>query len=280
MRLETFKGRTLSDCMQQVRRTLGDDAMIIRTRQLRRAGAPAVEVVAARGEEVETLRRRLDGGRAAAERAKTRNRVGPYTVALVGPAGAGKTTSLVKLALNPRGVARKKVGLITLDTHRVAGLEEIQTFAEIANLPLEVVYHRREVPEALKRLRGCDVVLVDCPGRRPSHTAQVPEWQEALDLLEPDEVHLVLPAGMRWEVACDLRDAFNPVGVTHVLFTQLDHLHLDRGLAHLAERVGLPTRWVADGHEIPGDLKEAAPRILSSLGLGVDDADTGERKVG
>lgn len=277
MRLETFTGNSLSDCMRALRKEMGDDAMIVRTRQFRRAGGPRVEVVAARSEEVETLRRRLDGSRAAAERARTRQRVGPYVVALVGPAGAGKTTSAVKLALNPRGVAKKKVGILSLDTHRVAGLEEIQTFAEIANLPLEVVYHRREVPEAMKRLRSCDVVIVDCPGRTPSHTAQVPEWQEALELLEPDEVHLVLPAGLRWEVACDIRDTFRPVGTTHVLFTQLDHLHMDRGLAQLAERVGLPTRWVADGHEIPGDLKEAAPRILAALGLGENE--TRERRA-
>lgn len=273
MRLETFQGRALSDVVRQVRQEMGEDAMIIRTRTLRKPGGNRVEVVAARAEEVETLRRRLDGSRAAAERAKNRERLGPYTVALVGPAGSGKTTSLVKLALHPRGVAGRKVGILSLDTHKVAGLEEIQTFAEIANLPLEVVYSRRETPEAMKRLRGCDVVLVDCPGRIPELGADVPEWQEAIDLIRPDETHLVLPSSMRWDTACDLRDAFRPLEPTHALFTRLDHLVADRGLAELAERVGLPTRWVADGHEIPGDLKEAGPRILAALGLGEDVQD-------
>jgi flagellar biosynthesis protein FlhF len=159
----------------------------------------------------------------------------------------------------------------------VAGIEEIQTFAEIAHLPLEVVYHRREVQAAVKRLRDCDVILVDCPGRTPSHTAEVPEWQEALDLLQADEVHLVLPAGLRWDIACDIRDSFNPVGVTHAILSRLDELPGDRGLAQLAERVGLPMRWVTDGHEIPAHLKEAAPRIMAALGM---DESVQERRAG
>lgn len=279
MRLETFQGRALSDVTRQVREVLGEDAMIVRTRTLKKPGGPRVEVVAARAEEVETLRRKLDGGRAAARRAQNRNRVGPYTVALVGPAGAGKTATLIKLALHPRGVANRKVGILTLDTHRVAGLEEIQTFAEIANLPLEVIYSRREVPEALKRLRGCDVVLVDCPGRAPSAGPEVPEWQEALELVRADEIHLVLPGIIRWDVACELRDEYRALGPTHALYTQLDLLPGDRGLAELAERVGLPVRWVADGHDIPGDLKEAAPRILAALGLGMAESESA-RKAG
>ncbi len=277
MRLETFRGTSLSRVLVDVRRSLGDDAMVVRTLNLRENGRPVVEVVAARAEEVEAFRLQLDGGRAAAAKAKRKERIGPYTVALVGPAGGGKSSALIKLALHPRGVGRKKVGLLTLDTHRVAGLEEMQTFAEITNLPLEVVYHSREIPAAIQRLRGCEVILVDCPGRAPQEDPS--EWELALQALDPDEVHLVLSAEMRDSVALRAKSVFAPCGVTHALFTKLDHLERDAGLAELAQAVGLPTRWVADGHEIPGDLKESGPRILSALGLGaVGDGEI--RRVG
>lgn len=267
MQLETFQGRDLQAVIGQVRRTLGKDAMIVRTRVHTTDTGRTIEVVAADPEKVEALRRRLDGGLAAARRAKTRKRIGPYVVALVGPPGAGKTTTAVKLALHPRGVADKKVGLVTLDTHRVGGIEELQTYAELADLPLEVVYHKREVAGALERLRHVDVVVVDTPGRLPADPVES-GWGAALAGMDPDEIHLVMPAGIRLDVARGLRDRFAGVGPTHALYSKLDEVPEDRGLAELAEALALPTRWVTDGHDVPGALAPAGPRILEALGLG------------
>ncbi len=268
MQLETFRGPDLHAVVHQVRMVLGEDAMIIRTHARKRAGENFVEVVAARAEAVEAFKRRLDGGAAAARRARSRRRIGPYRIALVGPGGSGKTTAAVKLALHPRGVGGdKRVGLISLDTYRVGAVEELQTYAEIADLPLEVLYHARETRAAIHRMRGCDVVLIDTPGRWNTESDEA-SWLGILRELDPDEVHLVLPAGLRIDVAGLVRERLGEAGITHVLFSKLDHLPNEDGLATLAEAVGLPTRWVVDGHDIPGSLAPAAPRILASLGTG------------
>ena len=269
MQLETFRGRELQAVVRHVQRTLGEDAMIVRTQRLARPGGEIVEVVAAHSAAVEAFRKRIDGGLAAARRSKGRKRVGPYVIALVGPPGAGKTTSIMKLALHPEGVGQKKVGLITLDTYRVGGVEELQTMAEIANLELEVVYHRREVRQAVARLRHCQVILVDAPGRGIDENA---EWLAALEEIDADETHLVLPVGLRPEIARRHRRRLAPAGVTHVLFTKLDEVPADAGLAEMIEAVDLPARWVADGYEMPGALAAAAPRILGSLGVSESDA--------
>lgn len=270
MQLETFRGRDLPTVMGLVRRSLGKEAMIVRTQVADGPKGRVVEIVAADANAVEELRRKLDGGRAAAQRAKGRRRIGPYVVALVGPPGAGKTTTAVKLALHPRGLGSKKVGLITLDTHRVGAIEELQTYAELADLPLEVVYHKREVAAALHRLRSCQVVVVDTPGRLPADPEES-GWGSALAEMDADEVHLVLPAGLRLDVARTQKDRFGGAGVTHVLYSKVDELPQERGLAELAEAVGLPARWLADGHDIPGTLSPAGPRILRALGLGSDE---------
>jgi flagellar biosynthesis protein FlhF len=240
--------------------------MVLHTRVLERASGKIVEVVAAPANAVEALQRRLDGARAAAERAKSRARVGPYVVALVGPPGAGKTTTAVKLALHPRGLASRRVGLVTLDTHRVGAVEELQTYAEIADLPMEVVYHKREVRGVVERLRDRDVIVVDTPGRHPQD-GDGSDWRAALEAFDPDEVHIVLPAGVRLEVAEEYVSRFRETGVTHALYSKLDELSEDRGLAQIAQALDLPARWVADGYEIPASLAPAGPRILGSLGL-------------
>jgi flagellar biosynthesis protein FlhF len=265
MLLETFRGSELSEVMRLVRETLGEDAVLIRTRVSKRPGGEEVEVVAALAWEVEQLTAKLDGSRAAASRARERGRVGPNVIAFVGLSGGGKTTACMKVALSPLGVGHRKVGLVTMDTYRVGALEEIQAYAEIADLPLEVAYAAGDAPGALQRLRDRHVILVDTPGRGFGDARA--DWPEALAALDPDEVHLVVPAGLRLDVVERLTRASLGVRPTHILFTKLDELADDAPLAVMADAARLPARWVSMSPEVPSGLAPAGPRILSSLGI-------------
>jgi flagellar biosynthesis protein FlhF len=131
----------------------------------------------------------------------------------------------------------------------------------------------------LARLAQVDVILVDTPGRAPapaSATASSADpapaggapalaWQTLLRRIGPDEVHLVLPGGVRLEVARRAREAYALCGPTHLLLSKLDEVPGDAGVAEIADELGLPARWVATGHEVPLDLHPAPPRILAAL---------------
>jgi flagellar biosynthesis protein FlhF len=264
--LQTFRGRDLQSVFAQAVASLGDDAMVVRSGSYDENGVTLVEIVAARAAEVDALRRRLDSAPLPIGSAHVPMTGRPFVLALVGPTGAGKTTTIAKLAVNPRAFGGRRVGLLTLDTYRVGAMEQLGTFAEIAGLPMEVVYRPADVQEAMKRLSTCQVILVDTPGRSPRLSAAETEWGEALAALEPDEVHLTLPASLRFDLAHSVRDFFAPRGLTHLLLTKLDEVPGEVGVADLATRADLPTRWVADGQEVPADLRAAAPRILASLG--------------
>jgi flagellar biosynthesis protein FlhF len=268
MRFESFRGTDLRRVFDEAREMLGDDAIIVRSELKRDGGHTRVEVIAARSADIEQLRDRLSPPAPILQKTiGGRGRFGPHVVALVGPTGAGKTTTAAKLALHPDAFGLNRVGLLTLDTFRVGAIEQMQAFAEIAELELEVVYDEREAIGALKRLDHCDVVIVDTPGRGPRSRDDSARWQSLLKPLSPDEVHLVVPATIRTDIAMSLRDVYTACAPTHVIISKADEAPEDGGLAALAAALDLPSRWMTDGQGIPDDLS-AASRIITMMGSG------------
>lgn len=265
MQHELFRGHSMKEAMARVREAMGEDAMILSSRTVSEDGERFAEISAAPANEVDSFRIALNWGSPNLQGPDVA-RLGTRYMALVGPPGAGKTLTAVKVALSKHALGGDDVGLITLDTYRVGAVDELQTYAELANFPLEVIYHRREVDGALARLRHCKTVIVDTPGRTPDAAGRLGPWEELLRLIKPHEIHLVLPAGIRIDVALAYKRALEDLKLTHLLPSKLDHVPGDLGLADLVEAIGLPTRWVADGHEVPQDLRPAGPRILTSLG--------------
>lgn len=271
--MERFRGADLSRVADRARRMLGDDVMILHTRTVRDEGVPMVEVLAAPSATIDRVRARLEPLPLPPKLRKVDGR--PYCIALVGPTGAGKTTTAAKLAVRRGMFGAARPGLLTIDTYRVGGMEQLATYAELADVPFEVVYDAKEVDAAMKRLsQTCDVVLVDTPGRSPASAELTERWRSLLDTIAPDEVHLVLPASLRADLAVDIGRAYRGTrahcGATHVLLSKLDEVPRETGVTDLALSLGMPTRWVTDGQDVPADLKPGMPRLLRTLGLGAD----------
>lgn len=272
MQLERFRGADLSHVSGRARRSVGDDVMILHTRMVREGGVPMVEIMAASAAALDRVRARLE---ATPFPSPLRGEGGrPYCIALVGPTGAGKTTTAAKLAVRRGAFGTAKTGLITLDTYRVGGMEQLSTYADLADVPFEVVYDVNEVEAAFKRLAACDVVIVDTPGRGPAASELTERWRTLLDAINPDETHLVLPATLRPDLALQCARGYGATrvhrGATHVLLTKLDEVPREAGVADLALSVELPTRWVCDGQDVPADIKPSVPRILRGYGMSAD----------
>lgn len=275
MRLERFRGPDFASVSRDIESRLGEDALIVATRTLREGGRQSgVELTAVAAGELDRFKRRLEPVSMAMRMGAAQRARRPFVVALVGPTGAGKTTTAAKLATNTAGAfGRRKVGLLTLDTYRVGALEQLTQYAELASLPLEVAYEAREVRGAMQRLGSCEVVIVDTPGRSPrlDTTEQGRAWQRLLAAVAPDETHLVVPAGVREDVAiAALRALEDELAPTHALYTKLDEVPREAGLAELAAALDLPARWVTDGQGIPDDLRAAPARIVAALGIAPD----------
>jgi flagellar biosynthesis protein FlhF len=191
-------------------------------------------------------------------------------VALVGPTGVGKTTTIAKLAANYRLREKRRVGLITVDTYRVAAVEQLRTYADIIDLPMEVVATPREMREAVARMSHLDLVLMDTAGRSPRDEVKIQELKSMLAEAEPDEVHLVLSSTAGSKSLISTADKFAEVGTTALLLTKLDEAHSLGHLASLVRECELPVSYLTDGQNVPDDIQVAERKTMAErvLGLG------------
>lgn len=194
-------------------------------------------------------------------------------VALVGPTGVGKTTTVAKLAAGFRLHEQRRVGLITIDTFRIAAVDQLKTYADIMNLQLEVAANAQEMRAALAALSDCQLVLIDTTGRSPRDAMRIAEQRSLLAIADPDEVHLVLSATS--SIACQqlATRAYASVNPTALMLTKLDELPQAGSLAALLRETSLPLSYTTHGQNVPDDIRPAQRRWLARYLTGLLSAE-------
>lgn len=193
-------------------------------------------------------------------------------VALVGPTGVGKTTTIAKLAAIYRLREKRRVGFITVDTYRIAAVEQLRTYADIIDLPMEVVSTPREMREAARRLSNLDLVLIDTAGRSPRDEVKLQELKAMLGEAQADEVHLVLSSVASAASLASTAEKFAPVGTTALILTKLDESSGLGNLLPLLRASKLPLSYLTNGQNVPEDIEPAERRRLARAVLGMDMA--------
>ncbi len=196
----------------------------------------------------------------------------PRLVALIGPTGVGKTTTIAKLAANFHLREQRRVGLITVDTYRIAAIDQLRMYADIIDLPMEVVTHPQELPEAMARLGHLDLVLMDTAGRGVCDEARIQELRDLLQVAKADEVHLVLSSVSSRSSLLKTTRHFRQVGATALLLTKLDEATGLGNLLPLFQDSELPLSYVTHGQDVPDDISNADARQLARQIVGREAA--------
>ncbi|MBN2580284.1 MAG: flagellar biosynthesis protein FlhF [Pirellulales bacterium] len=193
--------------------------------------------------------------------------------ALVGPTGVGKTTTIAKLAANFRLKEKRRVGLITVDTYRIAAVEQLRTYAEIIDLPMQVVSTPREMREAVRRMAGLDLVLMDTAGRSPKDEVRLQELKAFLSEAGADEVHLVLSSIGSTRTLEQTAQRFAAVGTTALILTKLDEASSLGSVLPVLRSCKLPLSYLTNGQNVPDDIEIAKPAKLAKMVLGLETAE-------
>ncbi|MBI4717315.1 MAG: flagellar biosynthesis protein FlhF [Planctomycetes bacterium] len=198
----------------------------------------------------------------------SRREEGPTVVALVGPTGVGKTTTVAKLAANFALRERSKVGLITVDTYRIAAVEQLRTYAEIIDVPLVVAATPGEYADALRTLADRDVVLIDTAGRSQRDGMKIEQLRGFFDVGRPHQVHLVLSTTSGEAVIAQTTERFRPLGIDRVILTKLDEAVGFGALLTCMNAVQAKLSYVTTGQDVPDDIEVGRSEKLARLILG------------
>ena len=193
-------------------------------------------------------------------------------VALVGPTGVGKTTTIAKLAAIYRLKEKRNVGLITVDTYRVAAVEQLRTYADIIDLPMHVVSTPREMRDAVARMQGLDLVLMDTAGRSPRDEVKIQELRAFLAEAAADEVHLVLSSVASARTLQQTAERFAAVGTTALILTKLDEATGLGNVLPVLRSSRLPLSYLTNGQNVPDDIETADAHRLTRLVLAAEPA--------
>jgi flagellar biosynthesis protein FlhF len=189
----------------------------------------------------------------------------PLTIALVGPTGVGKTTTVAKLAAAYKLRHGKRVGLVTTDTYRIAAVDQLRTYAEIIGLPLKVAMSAPEMTPVLQSLSDCDVVLIDTAGRSQKDSGRLEELRQFLAAARPHQTHLVLSSTASESVLVEAAQRFAHVSPDRIIFTKLDEAVNFGVLVTVARRVSLKLSYVTTGQEVPDHIEVGQPERLARL---------------
>ncbi|MCC6671637.1 MAG: hypothetical protein IT458_11280 [Planctomycetes bacterium] len=191
--------------------------------------------------------------------------------ALVGATGVGKTTTLAKLASRALHQEGESVAILTLDTWRIAAVEQLRAYADMLGVPCEVAFTPADLRRLAQRHGDKDRILIDTTGRSPHDRAALDALRGALGATEAAAL-LCLPAGLRRADAVAQLRAFEPLGVRAAVLTKWDETEVPGEALSLLVEDGLPISHVTVGQRVPEDLIVADAALLAGSLLDLEPA--------
>lgn len=177
----------------------------------------------------------------------------------LGPTGVGKTTTIAKIASLFKIKEKKNIGLLTADTYRVAAVEQLRTYANILEIPLNVIYSVSEVVSLKQNLSKHELVLVDTAGRSDKNSDRIRELKRLINLVpaEDREVYLVLSATTKYRDLVRIAKAYEDVADYRLIFTKIDETETVGNIYNILMLTGASLSYVTFGQNVPDDISPA-----------------------
>lgn len=178
-------------------------------------------------------------------------------VVFVGPTGAGKTTTIAKLAADFSLRKKKKVAMVTLDTYRIGAIDQLKTYGEIMGVPVETAHNRNELQALVQKHADKDLLLIDTMGKSHKDEAYSGQLKVMLNALGSVETQLVLSVTTQEKILQESMKQFSILGIDRVLFTKMDEGMSFGSLFNFSLRTRIPFSYFTTGQRVPEDIEIA-----------------------
>jgi flagellar biosynthesis protein FlhF len=186
-------------------------------------------------------------------------------VAFVGPTGVGKTTTLAKLAAHHAVERKKRIGLVTADTYRIAAAEQLKTYARILGVPVEIATDRDQFKRVLHKFADKDLILVDTPGKSRRDGAYMEKLKDFFTVDTPVETNLLISMSTSRQCIMDTTERFEPVHYNSIIFTKFDECDHAGLIYNVIDQVRKPVSYVTNGQDVPQDIEKIDPVKLARM---------------
>jgi len=175
-------------------------------------------------------------------------------IAIVGPTGVGKTTTIAKLATQKTIEEGRSVALITADTYRVAATDQLKVFADLIDVPLEIVYTPVEMRQAVKKFADYDYIYIDTTGRSHNDDNNLSTMRRLVKAAQPDEVHLMLSATTSSATIQASAGCFSIFEITDLIISKTDEAETVGNVLTMLHRHEWPVSYFTTGQNVPEDI--------------------------
>jgi len=190
-------------------------------------------------------------------------------IAFIGPTGVGKTTTIAKLAAKFALQEELKVGMVTADTYRIAAVQQLETYSDIMNIPLEVVYSEKELKEVINgKFEDFDLIFLDTAGSSWTDKMQLGRLKNFTDKDLVTETHLLISLNTKTEDINKILDNFSTLEPDKIILTKVDEASKYGDIINLRNKYNLPYSYITYGQDVPDDIVEADTNKLFEYLLG------------
>jgi len=194
---------------------------------------------------------------------------GDRTVAMmIGTNGVGKTAAITKLATHYQLEEKKSVAIVSLDTYRLASVEQLRMYADVLGIPCESALSAKQAAAQVRKHADADLVLIDTAGFGEQDLALVHTLHQLLKTEPEVQTHMVVSASTREQDLQRQVAQVHALPLLRLMFSKLDETDSFGTVYELSHQSGIPLSYWSAGQRVPEDLEVATPQRLAEFLVG------------